>query len=92
MQKVFYGSICHYGIQGGAIFLNDEGVLFRCQKLSIEEKYKHLLLPYKDISKIQKSQVLGIFPCVTIDMKQKEQYKFVIFQRNLFLKEINKML
>lgn len=91
MRRAFYGSICYYGVQGGAIILDENGVNFKCNKLTIEEKYKNLLLAYHDIQFIQICRSMLLFPAVRIFMKNKEQYKFVVFSRKRFVEMLNMM-
>lgn len=91
MHRAFYGSICHDGIQGGAILVDDDGIVFKCQKASIEPKYRNLLLHYEDIRELQPCRSLLVFPAVRIMMKNYEQYKFVVFNRTKFLRLVDEM-
>jgi hypothetical protein len=92
MKRAFYGSICHNGSQGGAIILDDIGINFKCQKITIEEEYKNMQLKYDKISTIQLCRSILIFPGVQIYMKNGEQYKFIIFNRKKFVQLLEKMI
>ena len=50
MRKVFMCSLCHKGIVGGGLYLDNQAVTYRTQKLTVSEKYKNLILPLKEIN------------------------------------------
>ena len=52
MRKVFMCSLCHKGIVGGGLYLDNQAVTYRTQKLTVSEKYKNLILPLKEIKGI----------------------------------------
>lgn len=84
MKKAFRGSLCREGVLGGGIYVDDKCVMYRTQKITVSEKYKKLILEYKDMESISAKRVF-IFPVVTIRMKDKEVYKFVIFSCKKFV-------
>ena len=43
-------SLCHNGILGGGVYLDNQAVTYRTQKLTVSEKYKNLILPLKEIN------------------------------------------
>ena len=49
MRKVFMCSLCHNGILGGGLYLDNQCVTYVCQKLTVDRKYKKLVLPLKEI-------------------------------------------
>lgn len=85
MQENYYASICHYGVQGGAVRLTDEFFLFKCQKASIEDEFKRIEIPYANIKKILYKTKFFIFPIVTIEQYKGETYKFLIFNAERFI-------
>ena len=84
MEENYYASVCHYGVQGGAVRLTDEFFLFRCQKVSIEEEFKRLEIPYSNIKRIICKTKFFIFPIITIEQHKGKTYKFLIFNVERF--------
>ncbi len=52
MRKAFMCSLCQNGILGGGLYLDNQSVTYKTQKLSVNEKYKNLVLPQIEIEKI----------------------------------------
>lgn len=52
MRKAFICSLCHNGILGGALYLDNQSVIYRTQKVTVSEKYKNLILPLNEIKKL----------------------------------------
>lgn len=85
MKKAFTGSlICHMGILGGGIYIDDEFITYKTNKLTVDKKYKMLALPLKEISELTWKWI--VFPIATIRMANDEQYKFIIFNKGRFNK------
>ena len=84
MRKVFMCSLFHNGILGGGLYLNPQSVTYRTQKLTVNEKYRNLVLPINEIEEITWKWV--IFPVATFYMKNGEKYTFIIFNKNRFIK------
>ena len=84
MRKSFVCSLCHNGIIGGGLYLDHQSVTYVCQKLTIDKKYKKLVLPLNDIKEITWEWV--IFPLATFYMNNGEIYKFLIFNKCRFEK------
>ena len=84
MRKVFICSLCHNGILGGGLYLDPQSVTYRTQKLTVNEKYRNLVLPLNEIEEITWKWV--IFPVATFYMKNGEKYTFIIFNKNRFIK------
>ena len=84
MRKVFVCSLCHNGILGGGLYLDSQSVTYRTQKLTVNEKYRNLVLPIKEIKEITWKWI--IFPVATFHMKNGEKYTFIIFNKNRFMK------
>lgn len=89
MRKAFMCSLCHNGVLGGGLYL-DNAVTYRTQKLTVADKYKHLVLSLKDIKEIVWKWV--IFPVATFYMTNEEQYKFIIFNKRRFEKCYQELL
>lgn len=78
MKKYFVVSLIKNGILGGGIVADSEAVTYHTGKLTIPEKYRHLVMKYKDIAEVTIGW-LFILPTVSIKMQDGEEYKFAIF-------------
>lgn len=90
MKKAYYASVCSNGAHGGALYTDENGVLFRCQKLTVDEKFKRLSFGYNEIKKLEKKRSLAVFPAVTITLANNESYKFIVFNRKRFINTIKR--
>lgn len=84
MKEAFYGSLCYEGLRGGAIQVNDQAVIYKNQTLTLPDEYKNIEMPFQDIEKVEKGRA-GLFPAVTIYLKNGKKYKLVVFNRKKFL-------
>ena len=83
MKKSFIGSlICHNGIVGGEIYIDDRSVSYKTNKLTVDKKYKNLVLPFFEICELTWKWI--VFPIATVKMKSGEQYRFIIFNKRGF--------
>ncbi len=85
MKKAFYASLCWEGAQGGGLYADDKGIIFRAQKLTLPEKLKHIKMPYSAIKQVLASRAL-VFPAVIVSLKNGEEYKFIVFNRETLFK------
>lgn len=83
MKNVFIASFFHEGVLGGAIYLQNDKVLYRTNKSLLERKYRNLEMPYTRIKRVKTGRAL-CFPTVTLLMKDSTPYKFIIFNRKKF--------
>lgn len=84
MRKAFMCSLCHDGILGGGLYLDERSVTYRTQKLTVNEKYKNLVLPLKDIKEITWKWI--IVPITTFHMMDGGHYNIIIFNKRRFKK------
>ena len=84
MRKVFMCSLCHNGILGGGLYLDNQCVTYVCQKLTVDRKYKKLVLPLKEIEIVSWKWI--VFPVAIFHMSNGEEYKFLIFNKWRFEK------
>jgi hypothetical protein len=85
MKKSFMGSlICHNGIVGGGIYIDDAAIIYKTNKLTVDKKYKNLVLSLNEIRELTWKRI--VFPIAIIKMASGEQYKFIIFNKNRFNK------
>ena len=83
-MESFVSSLCHNGILGGGLYLDNKSLTFKTQKLTVNEKYRNLILPLNEINHISWKSI--VFPIATIQMKNSENYKFIIFNKCRFIK------
>ena len=83
-MKSFVCSLCHNGILGGGLYLDSQSLTYKTKKFTVDSKYRNLVLPMQGIKEISWKWV--IFPVVTVNMKNGELYKFIIFNKSRFLK------
>ena len=83
-MKSFVCSLCHNGILGGGLYLDSQSLTYRTNKLTVDKKYRNIVLPLQEIEEI--SWKLIFFPLATVSMKNGEQYKFIIFNKPRFEK------
>ena len=93
MKKSFVCSlICHNGIVGGGIYIEDTSITYKTNKLTVDKKYKNLVLPLDEIIELTWKWI--VFPVATFRMTSGEQYKFILFNKRRFNKyytEIKKL-
>ena len=85
MKKSFMCSlICHNGIVGGALYLDENSVTYRTNKLTVNKAYRNLVLPLDQITELTWKWI--VFPIATFHMKSGEKYKILIFNKRRFQK------
>lgn len=84
MKKVFLCSLCHNGILGGGLYLDPQAVTFVCQKLTVDKRYRNIVLSLEEIREIAWKRV--IFPVATFSMKTGDAFSFIIFNKRRFQK------
>ena len=83
-MKTFVCSLCHNGILGGGLYLDRNSLTYKTNKLTVDKKFRNLVLPLSEIKEITWKWI--IFPIATVFMKNGEQYKFIIFNKWRFEK------
>lgn len=79
MKKIFMCSLVKGGFLGGAIYVEPDSVTYKTNKLTVDKKYRNLVLLKKDIKEITWKRV--VFPVVTFRMANGEEYSVMIFNR-----------
>ena len=77
-------SLCRNGILGGALYLDENSVTYKTNKLTVDKAYRNLILPLDEIAELTWKWV--VFPIATMRMTNGEQYKFIIFNKGRFNK------
>ena len=88
MKKSFISSLCHKGILGGALYLDENSLTFKTNKLTVDREYRNLILPLNEICAIDWKWI--IFPIANVKMKSGKQYRLIIFNKGRFEKHFNK--
>lgn len=84
MKKSFMCSLCHHGILGGALHLNENSVTYKTTKLTVDTAYRNLVLPLDEITEL--TWKWAVFPIAIFYMKNGETYKFLLFNKRRFNK------
>ncbi len=85
MKKSFMCSlICRNGIVGGGIYIEDTSITYKTNKLTVDKKYKTLVLPLNEIYELKWKWI--IFPIATFRLISGAQYEFIIFNQRRFNK------
>ena len=84
MKKYFICSLCHNGILGGGLIVDDNSVTYKTNKLTVAPEYRNLVLPLKEIRDITWKQ--SLFPVATFHMANGKEFRFLIFAMNHFIK------
>ncbi len=82
MRQAFMCSLCHRGLIGGGLYLDEKSVTYRCQKITVEKKYRELVLPLEEIASLTWRQT--VFPIAAFRMESGEEYAFLIFNKRRF--------
>jgi len=81
--KIFICSLCRGGILGGALYLDENSVTYRTNKLTVDSRYRNLILPRSEIKELVWKKYL---PVATFYMKNGESFTFLIFNKARFNK------
>ena len=82
MKSYFIASLVRNGLIGGGLLLNDRVVTYKTNKLTVDVKYRNLVLPYDQIASVTWKRIL--FPVAAFQMKNGESYAFLIFSQKRF--------
>lgn len=92
MKACFIASICVHGVQGGAVYLADDGFLFRCQKATLEAEYKNVRILYENIKSVSAGKRVLFIPTTVMETRDGRKYRFLIFNRKRFMRCIEQRL
>lgn len=77
-------SLCANGLLGGALYLDEQTITYRTQKLSVRAEYRNMVLPLSEIREITWKRI--VFPIARFCMKNGENHSFIIFNKRCFCK------
>lgn len=83
-KKNFMCSLCHKGILGGWMIVDEKTLNYRTGKITVDSKYRNLVLNRDDILTVSWKWV--VFPKAVFEMKNGERYTFLIFNKHGFMK------
>ena len=81
MKKAFICSLCHNGLLGGTLYLDENSVVYKTNKLTVDKAYRNLVLQLDEISELTWKWVIATFY-----MKNGQKYKILIFNKRRFEK------
>ena len=84
MKSYFLCSLCHNGILGGGLIVDDNTIIYKTGKVTVNRKFRNLELSRDNIVDLSWKQI--IFPIATFEMKSGEKYSFLIFNKRRFIK------
>ena len=83
-MKTFVCSLCHNGLIGGVLHLDSQSLTYKTNKLTVDKKFRKLVLPMQEIKEISWKRIA--FPIATVNMVNGESYQFMIFNQSEFEK------
>lgn len=78
-MEYFVCSLCRNGILGGGLFVDETSIVYKTNKLTVPDKFRHLQLNREDINHIDWKGIIATFY-----MNNDEHYTFLIFNKNRF--------
>ena len=85
MKRSFLCSLlCHNGLIGGTVSVEAHAITYKTNKLTVDKRYRNLVLPRQEICRLSLKRV--VFPIVTLQMTNGEQYRLLIFGKSRFEK------
>lgn len=84
MKSVFICSLVHNGILGGALYVDEQSITYKTNKLTVSKELRNLVLPISEIQDVTWKWV--VFPVATFHMLDQRNYKIIIFNKWRFEK------
>ena len=84
MKSYFVCSLCHNGLLGGGLIVDENTITYKTGKITVDQKYRNLELSRSNIRDLSWKRI--IFPIATFEMKDGEKYSFMIFNKSRFMK------
>lgn len=81
-ETAFIASIIDHGVLGGGLYVSQNGLRWRCQKASIDNKLKNVYIPMAQLSSLK--WMGPILPVFEIRTCEGERYKFLVLNRRHF--------
>lgn len=90
MRRLYSVSICREGVLGGSLRIEDHGLRYRTNKLTVSPMLRDLFLAFSDIREIRPRWWL-IFPLITVEMRDGERYSFILFGQRAFFRALSEL-
>ena len=87
MKSYFVCSLCHNGLLGGGLIVDENTITYKTGKITADKKYRNLELCRSNIRDLSWKSI--VFPIATFEMKDGEKYSFMIFNKSRFMKVYN---
>ena len=84
MKSVFICSLVSNGILGGALYVDEQSITYRTNKVTVSKEYRNLVLPISEIQDVTWKWV--VFPIATFHMQDQRNYKIIILNKWRFEK------
>lgn len=84
----FYSSVICQGVHGGALKVDNKGLTFRAQKVTLPEIYRNMVIPFSEISSVSYKRKMILFPVVCVRLKAGVEHRFIVFNLRRFKKVI----
>ena len=84
MKEVFICSLIQNGILGGALYVDEQSITYRTNKLTVSTELRNLVLRISEIQDVTWKWV--VFPIATFHMLDQRNYKIIIFNKWRFEK------
>ncbi|MBR5794831.1 MAG: hypothetical protein IKY26_01665 [Erysipelotrichaceae bacterium] len=84
MKSVFICSLIQNGILGGALYVDEQSITYKTNKLTVSKELRNLVLPISEIQDVTWKWV--VFPIATFHMLDQRNYKIIIFNKWRFEK------
>ena len=68
-MKSFVCSLCHNGILGGGLYLDRQSLTYKTNKLTVDKKYRNLVMPMQEIKEISWKRI--IFPIAAVNYEKR---------------------
>ena len=88
MRTAFFCSLIRNGILGGMLYLDEKAVTYKTNKLTVDSRYRNLVLPLETIQSVTWKNVL---PVVTFSTADGENFSFLLFNRKGFKKRYQEL-
>jgi hypothetical protein len=88
VKNTFWVSLCYKGAHGGGLYLQDNMLFFKTDKLTLPDNMKSIGIQYEDINKVFFCAALVVFPAIAFTLKDGSVYKFIVFNRKKVLRHI----
>ncbi len=82
MKSNFLCSLCYKGLLGGMLTVDEEAVTFKTGKFTVASRLRNLKMNRADINSLSWTQ--AVFPIAVFEMKNGEEYRFLIFNKSGF--------